>query len=222
MNQDHRMDHRQAWEAIPWVVNGSAGDADRRLVDAHVQVCADCRDELQFQARLHRGIAAGAAPPHDPDPSLQRLWARIDRVEGDADAMALPRSVRSAGAGWSRTRLLAAAVVVQAIGLVAMVGLLRERPATAPYQTLTSPAVAPADGAGRGTLRMVASPRLSIGALQALLERCDLQIVHSSGDGSILTLAPRPGSGAAVESALALLRADPGVALAEPIVAAGR
>ena len=40
--------HRSAWEAIPWLVNGSAGDAQRRSVEAHVRDCDDCRAEGQL------------------------------------------------------------------------------------------------------------------------------------------------------------------------------
>jgi anti-sigma factor RsiW len=38
--------HRRAWDTIPWLVNGSASDAQRRAVEAHLHDCGDCREEL--------------------------------------------------------------------------------------------------------------------------------------------------------------------------------
>ena len=79
--------HRRAWEAIPWVVNGSANAAQRRLLDAHLSGCDDCRLELARQRELQSAIASEPPPAvGDVDTGLQRLFARIDRASGDGQA----------------------------------------------------------------------------------------------------------------------------------------
>ncbi len=206
--------HRRAWDQIPWVVNGSADAADRELVQAHAADCADCADELARQSQLHTAMTDSVLPAHDPSASLQRLLSRIDRVEGDAlgDSPESSASRHRSNSRW--TRWLAAAVVVQAVGLAALAGALFERPRTADYSVLTRSAE-PVAGA---SIRLVPAASLQIGQLQAVLAQAGLQIVDSHGDGSILSLAPRQGAAPmAVPDSLAVLRATPGVLLAEPI-----
>lgn len=97
------------------------------------------------------------------------------------------------------------------------------------YRTLSRPD-ATADSA---TIRLVPAPTLSVGALQELLADAGLRIAGSSTDGTILGLAPvaarsrpdngEPAAGSSAQTAItvARLRAQPGVLLAEPIVAPG-
>lgn len=211
LSEAQRSQHRHAWDLIPWVVNGSAGAAERRVVDAHVAACDDCRAELAFQQRLHAGMADdGAAALPDPGPALQRFWGEVD-AQGD---------VASGPRHRSAMRLLAAAVVVQAIGLAVLGGMLWERPRAADYETLSRAAAASTPAAAAATIRMVPAPALAIGELRSLLARCGVQLVDTSGDGGIFGAVLRADApGATVEAALARLRAEPGVLLAEPIVA---
>ncbi len=222
--------HRRIWDAIPWVVNGSAGSAERERVLAHVAACDACQDEFRFHQQLHAGMQADAPPLPDAEPALQRLWARIDSdSDSDNDGAARrapqPLLAQPVRAGWSRaTRVLAAAVAVQAVGLAALGGALWERPAAAAYQTLSR---SPAPAAGGATIRLVLAPEMRVGTLQALLARTGLRICESSGDGSILGLGPRAGDGRQADAGvgvgndsarvLAELRATAGVLLAEPI-----
>lgn len=195
--------HRRAWDLIPWVVAGSASDEERRCVDEHAAACTDCRDELAFHRQLQAGMSLPANDLPPAEPALQRLLARIDQ------APALPQPVPAHTALWPRA--LAAAVVVQAIGLAVLGGMLLERPRLADYQTLSQAA---APSAAR--IRLVPAPSLRLGELQALLGRTGLQVVHSNADGSILGLAPR-AAGAPLSDLIARLRAEPGVLLAEPV-----
>ena len=47
--------HRLAWDQIPWIVNGSLSETERLVVESHLQACADCREEFEFQ-RLQRCV----------------------------------------------------------------------------------------------------------------------------------------------------------------------
>lgn len=206
--------HRQIWDLIPWVVNGSADAGERERVEEHLRECADCRDEYAFQVRLQAGIAADVAdaPEPDPQPALRRLLARIDldpQREADA-ALRAPGSPRR----WPRGRVLAAVVFAQAIGLALLAAVLlrQERgDADARYRTLTRAA----EDNAAATIRFVPAPTLTLAELQTMLADAGLHIVDSRG--SIYALAPATDRGAATAAAIAHLRAQPGVLLAEPI-----
>ncbi|MBO9664162.1 zf-HC2 domain-containing protein [Dokdonella sp.] len=209
--------HRQLWDLIPWVVNGSADAAERQALEEHLPQCADCREEYAFQTRLHAGIAVEApdAPESDAQAGLRRLFARID-ASADADAFQTavsnatqPRRFRLGSRG------LIAAVVVQAVGLALFAALLLQRErAGAHYETLTS---TPAQ-ASHATIRLVPAPTLTLAELQTILVAEKLQIVESNASGSIYGLAPGADAPAvATAQTIEHLRRQPGILLAEPI-----
>lgn len=239
MSEDLALAHRQIWEAIPWVVNGTASPADRQRVEGHLHACVDCRDEFALHSRLHAGMdidsTAGAAGP-----AFARLLARIeaDADSGDEPFARSPRDDRhavrkgaAAGLSGRWQPALMAAVVVQAIGLAAFGFGWMQRAATggmedtsAPYETLSRVATPTA----AATIRFVPDPNLTMAGLQAILADTGLRIVESSEDSAIYGLAPKAASGGESATALAItvarLRAHPGVLLAEPTgaPAAGR
>lgn len=209
----HNADHRRAWDLICWVAAGSASDADRRFVQAHLDDCADCRDELAFQHRVAAGLHDGAAQAHDPEPALQRLMARIDAGDPrDEQPLPLAAPLPLPGApAW--TRWLAAAVMVQAVGLAAAGAALWNRADGGEYRTLTSPAPAAATAAH---VRLVPAASMNFAGLQALLARHRLALVEASADGRSLGLADA-NAAPDMSALLQRLRAEPGVLLAEPI-----
>jgi len=107
--------HRRAWELIPWVVNGRASGEERRTVEQHLTECGDCREEFDFQMRLHGAMNRPPQPEAGADAaaaaSLQRLWQRIDGEE------ALPVVRRRASGSFARGLL--AAVLIEAVGIAA-------------------------------------------------------------------------------------------------------
>jgi hypothetical protein len=224
--------HRHAWDLIPWLVNGSTGAAERLQVEEHLRDCADCRDEYVFQSRLRDGIGVHTGAVSAPHPALQKLFARIDAE----DAVTGPSNTtrRRAGhdgrRGWMRRRVrwLAAAVVVQSIGLAVigawLYGYTSAPPAgDAHYATLSRGGGRPAPS----VIRFVPSPTLTLGAVQSILQDAQVHIVESNAGGTIYGLAFDDGSDARqggiahaqrIEATLARLRARHGVLLAEPIV----
>jgi len=196
-------EHRRAWDAIPWVVAGSAAMPDVDLVMHHLPHCASCREELEFQQRLHRGLRDAATPEANPEPGLQRLMARIDA----ANTEPMPAAPRTP----NPVRWLAAAVVVQAVGLaaagLAMWGHGRE----GEFRTLSTPEVARV-----ASLRLVPAAGMDFAALRSLLADLKLDIVDAAPDGSSLGLAPADGQAATAQAALPQLRAHAGVRMAEP------
>ncbi len=216
MNNPHRAagDHRRAWDVIPWVVNGSASVAEQRLVDQHVQVCADCRTELARQRSLQAAVAQEMNPLTDVDVGLKRLFKRIDEAT-DHRIAAVPGSL--ARRRWQGTAAinhwLVAAVVVEAMGLSALGVALVLRGAPEPeYQTLTETAPAPK----RATILIVPVPSMQVGELQQQLHALNLTVVFGPSAVGAYALAPNNDQ-PTQEAQIASLRALPGMRLVEPI-----
>jgi anti-sigma factor RsiW len=213
---DTTAEHRRTWDAIPWVVNGSATEDQRRVVEAHVPDCADCRDELARQRELQAAMTSEQATTlTNADAGLKRLFQRIDDAEADAAVASAsapgPRHERRGSARWL-VYGLTMAVVVEAIGISVLgMGLLYRAP---DYQTLSLPAVV--TGA-QATIRIVPTPGLRADELQRLLQGLNLQVVsgpNAVGAYGLASLAP----GAQLDKQLDALRASPGLQLVEPIV----
>jgi hypothetical protein len=205
--------HRQAWELIPWVVNGRASAEQRRVVEEHLVGCADCRDELALQSRIAQAMrGAEPAAPADHAPALRRLWQRID-AEADAESRPPPRR-----RGGIAARGLLAAVVIEALGIAALSAALFDRGrGHAPYVTLS----APAESAPHATIRAVLAPELSLAQLQDLLGESHLQIVGGPSEAGVYSLAPRSlREDLGTPAVLAQLRRHAGVRFAEPVDAA--
>jgi len=200
MNDEAAQVHHELWAMIPWVVNGTADAAQCRRFELHAAGCADCREELAFQRLLLAGMRDEPVPPHSAEPALQRLLTRLDQAEP------LPAVT---GARWPGRRWLVAAVLVQAVGLTALGTMWWERSGSADYETLSRADVTSA------RIRLVPAPHLSLAELQALLIRSQLTIVETDGSATHMGLAPAPGARLSLAQSLALLRAEPGVRLAE-------
>jgi hypothetical protein len=209
-------DHLRAWEALPWVANGRATPEQAAMVADHVARCPDCRAELDWQRRLHAAMSTGAVPGEDDvavEAGLQRLMARLDEP---GERQPLPGTAR----GGSRlTWALAAAVVVQAVGLGVM-GLQLGRlggadpAASGDYRTLSEP-VPPSPPA---TLRVLPDASMTLATWQATLDEQGLQVVAGPNAVGAYALAPAAGAaGRPAAEVLARLRAAPGIRLAEPV-----
>jgi hypothetical protein len=206
--------HRRTWDAIPWVVNGSADEEQRRVVEAHARDCADCRDELARQHELQAAMAQEQATPlTNADAGLKRLFKRMDDAEADAAEVNTPAAAIP-GERRALTRALVygltIAVVVEAIGISVLgMGLLFRSPS---YQTLSLPAAADA----QATIRIVPAPGMRIDELQRLLQGLNMQVVsgpNAVGAYGLAPLSPHP----ALDKQVDALRAAPGMQLVEPI-----
>jgi hypothetical protein len=211
--------HRAAWDAIAWVVNGSATPAQQRLVEQHAQHCADCRSELQRQRELQAAVAAAPTPALEVEAGLGRLFERIDRAGAEAAAPAIRTqwAARSVGTG-RLTHWLLAAVIVEAIGLSALgLGLLARSGAADDYQALAERGAA-VPGA---TIRIVPAPSMRLDELQQTLHALNLQIVSGPNAAGAYGLAPQSQQPSR-DLQLLKLRAVPGMRLVEPLNGEGK
>lgn len=215
--------HAEAWALLPWLANGRIAPEEREWLEAHVAGCAECRAELGAQRKVAQSMStslhAGAdvpAPASDEQKSFNKLWARIEASE--AATVSTGGTGAAPVARTSRTiRWLAAAVVVQAIGL-GVLGVTALRGPAAPSELINvstpeNPLTAPA-------VRLVFAPEASMGTVHMLLEHQGLQLVEGPGlQGNYTAILSKEAvaSGASAESVAAVMKKDPNVSLAEPV-----
>ena len=216
--------HAEAWNLLPWLANGTLQPADREWVEAHVQTCAECRAELAAQRMLSTHLRQVTdempAAASEEQRSFDKLWARIEASES---ATTPASGTGSAGYRASRTvRWLAAAVVVQAVGL-GVLGLSALSGDGAPsddYTLVTREDPRTGAQVQAPTVRLVFAPQASIETINTLLAHQGLEIVAGPGTQGNYTAALSAGaqaSGASAESVAAVMSKDPNVSFAEPV-----
>lgn len=209
---------REIAELLPWWANGSLAGAERAAVEAHLELCAKCRRELERCETERAALRAEASAAPMPHPAqLDRLFARIDAGEtGDDDAPPRGGATRGLFARTPRpVRWLLAAQLFAAIGL-GWLALRTQAPAPAPaaYRAL-SDAERPSRAA---SIRVVFSPDAAESEVRAILLAAGVEIVAGPTPVGAYGLATR--SGVARDAALDLLRSDPRVRFAEPVAGA--
>ncbi len=205
--------HRRVWDAIPWLVNGTAEQALRSAADAHLEQCEDCREELSRQQRLQSAILGDAWKDSGSDAGFALLRARIEAVE-EVSRQAAPQSgFRARRSSRLFVGALAATVVIEGVGIALLgLGLIARDAPTAHFRTLSDART----DARHGEIRIVLAPELRIGELAQLLANLQLEVVGGPNEAGAYTLAPRPAARAR-EDRLARLRATVGVRMVEPI-----
>lgn len=223
-------EHHDVSALLPWYVNDSIDEVQRRRVDAHLEHCAICREDLARDMRVFQGMNVESPIQYMPTASLKRLQARLDGVsagEGlalnDGDAVSNGEAVNhgrngAGNRGWRRGAwlgLMAAsvAVIAVALGLLATDRLIHFRVgSSAPnYYTVTDSS----PRAPEVVIRAVFAPTITLVELQAMLDEAQLSIVSGPTEAGVYSLAAksrRPAS-----SSLALLRTHAAVRFAESI-----
>jgi anti-sigma factor RsiW len=205
--------HRLAWDQIPWIVNGSLSEAERLVVESHLQACADCRQEFEFQRRLATSMEPLGTEDVDSQQSWKRLRARIDATgRSERAGQQGQRRIRNMSGEW--IPWLVAAMVVQAIGLGVLGTVTWSKPTAGTYRTLSAPEVP----TGAATIRVVFSPDMTLGRMQGLLTAAALQVQSGPSSAGVWSLEPaRDSNRAATQVALRELRDSPDVRFAEAI-----
>lgn len=211
--------HAEAWALLPFFANGRIEAADREWVEAHVATCADCRAELASQRQIAGQMNRdGAAPSvNDEQKSFNKLWARIEASESLAASTNVNAGTAHAPRASRAVRWLAAAVVVQAIGLGALgTNAMRDDAPADLYDTVATPEArldAPA-------VRVVFAPQATVETINTLLTHQGLSIVSGPGIRGNFTAELSPdavASGASAESVAQVMSKDPNVSFAQPI-----
>lgn len=209
----------EAARLLPWYVNGTLQAADVERVTSHLERCAICRGDFAHERALRDELKAPTGIEFAPQAGLERTLARIDELTREPPAV-----VASSAAQRRRvtpTQWLAAAVVVQAIGIGVLGAAVAGRgtPGAASYTTLSS--ATPVAAGPR--IRAVFASAMPVADLRSLLATNGLSIVEGPSEAGVFTLAMREsGAGRArVDSLLVALRQNPAVEFAEPASDAG-
>jgi Putative zinc-finger len=238
MTDSHRsrdvQEHRDISALLPWYVNDSLGEPERRRVDSHLQRCANCREDLARELRVFQGMNVETAVEYMPAASLKRLQARLDGISSADTETVAPAGRPDAGdspgvagkpsrrpAAWLGLMAASVAVMAVALGLLAADRWFQFRAhSSAPgYYTVTTPA----PRAPEVVIRAVFAPTITLVELQSLLDEAQLRIVSGPTEAGVYSLAAN--SRRPVSSSLALLRAHTKVRFAEgtqPGMEAGR
>ena len=212
--------HAESWALLPWLATGRIAADDREWVEAHVQTCAECRAELAAQrmiaTQVQREEAVPAASAADEQRSFNKLWARIEASESATTPAADVRGPVAVARSSRTVRWLAAAVVVQAIGLGVLGMTLRGT--SAPDRFVTVAQVEPRIDAP--AVRLVFAPGASMTTINTLLAHQGLSIVSgpgASGNYTAVLSADAVASGASAESVASVISKDPNVSFAQPV-----
>jgi hypothetical protein len=214
-NDDAR-EHQEISTLIPWYVNGSLDELGRQRVDAHLLLCASCNDDLARDRRVYQVMTAETAVEYMPAASLKRLQARLDAIDGAADAQerletAASEEPRRRSMPWQG--LMAASVAVMAVALSLLAAdrwlQFRARAAQPNYYTVTTSATRAPDE----VIRAVFAPTITLVELQGILDEAQLRIISGPTEAGVYSLAAN--SHRPVSSSLALLRAHAKVRFAE-------
>lgn len=202
-----------AWELMPAVLLDSATEEENTWLIAHVAKCASCSAEFAQQNRLRRALALPSAVKLDANAGLQRLLGRLDAPE-QASAPAPPAARRSGS--WT-VRALAAAALVQAIGLGVM-GVRLATPAPShDYRTLSSATAQPVP---QGAIRVVPDAKMTVADWDRLLHAQQLQVIGGPNEMGAYTVVPaQPQPPAQPQQTVQQLRANPGIRMAEIVSA---
>jgi len=192
--------HELTQTLLPWYVSGELDGGELELVEAHLRECAECRGEFRLEHRLGQAVAG---LPFDADLG----WTQIrNRIAAQQERQGLTGLIRQAFSNGARTGWAIAAQVVLAVGAIGML-LPLTRPAE--YHALGAPRPAPA-----GDVIVVFRPEARAEDLSRALRDSGARLVDgpTAADAYVLSVAPaeRP-------AALAKLRADGVVAMAEPV-----
>jgi hypothetical protein len=208
----------EAARLLPWFINGTLAASDVERVARHLERCAVCRDDVSYERGVRAAMKDGAANvEYAPQAGLERTLSRIDELTREAPAASsapVARTTRRI----TPTQWLAAAVVVQAIGLgvlgTSLVGRSAPGQPPAAYQTLSSPAPV-ASGAH---IRAVFAPATPVDELRSLLGATRLAIVAGPSEAGVFTLAALDPAvdTAHLDAVIAVLRHSSSVAFAEP------
>jgi putative zinc finger protein/fervidolysin-like protein len=210
--------HRDAAELLPWLVNGTLDGGERERVESHLAQCVACRRELEAVRALQAAVASDERDPAVAS-ALARLHARLDEEEAGYGPRRLVhmlmRRWQEARPTMRRTLAAQFALILVLAGALGIV-VATSGPVPALYRTLgDTPTVMP----GRPTIVVVFKGEHAEQEIRRLLLSLNARVVDGPSSVGAYRLELREGG---QQEALALLRADPAVAFAEPMPAQGR
>lgn len=195
--------HDEAEELIPWYASGQLHARDRLLVEEHLSSCAHCRDQLSLERRLIQEFRSFT-------PEVDAGWARLrKRIAPQRRQRAEPNTVWRMMRHPAVATLAAAQLAFLVMGAVILLWLSRPT-----YQALGSTPPSPT-----ADVIVMFRADATIEDVKSTLKAANASIVDGPTDADAYLLhVPEQRR----KLALARLRADDAVQMAEPIDAGPR
>jgi anti-sigma factor RsiW len=209
---ENSAEHHEVFALLPWYVNSTLEEADRERVEAHLDNCTICREDLAAQQRICEAIEAQPALDYMPVASLKRLQARLDAQGESAPAPAPPQEQATNRTPWRGLMAASIAAMAVAVALFAADRWVLEARLQPSYRTVTSSVPRPQGE----VIRAVFSPTITLVELQTILDEAQLRIVSGPTEAGVYSLASN--STLTVHASLALLRQHSTVRFAEGTV----
>jgi anti-sigma-K factor RskA len=202
--------HKEAEELLPWYATGQIEAEEQALVERHLATCAHCRRQLAFERRMVDEFAAMT-------PEIDSGWARLrERLEpqsqpsGKARESWWDKSVRDAAAAWrGLSHPAVAAVAFAQLAFVIVAGSVLLSLSRPSYRALGS-----APPPQSANVIAMFRPDTSEVQMRELLRTSGASMAGGpTPTDAYLLRVPAPSR----DRALARLRADRQVLMAEPI-----
>ncbi len=194
--------HDQAEELLPWYATGQLDPVDRTLVETHLATCAPCRSKLSAERLLIDEFQSLS-------PEIDSGWARLrSRIEARERARF---SIGGALAGFWHllTRPAVATLATAQIAFLILAAAVLQTMSRPDYQALGAPQAAAA-----ANVIVMFRPEAREADLRGALEASGASLVGGpTATDTYLLHVPADSR----PSALAKLRADANVTLAQPI-----
>jgi anti-sigma factor RsiW len=195
--------HSETEALLPWYATGELDGSDRARVEQHLALCAHCQRQLAIERRVAEEVQAFL-------PEVDTGWLRLRERIAVPDAPRPNRIRRTAAEIGALLRRPAIAVLAAAqIAMLLLAVAIAPTLSRPEYQALGSAGPAPA-----ANVIVMFRPDASEREIRAALRTSGASLVGgpTSADAYLLSV---PADGRA--SALAKLRADKDVTMAEPI-----
>lgn len=203
--------HQKTQELLPWLVNGTLEGEEAVEVEQHLRSCPACREELE-SLRVMRSAYVESELAPGAEAALARLRPRLDEA---VPASPSPDRIRAQPGRpgqmpvWVKLALAAQFGAIFALGW----GMLQPDRTGLEYHALA--ASAPARPVG--SLVVVFDPETPQRDVARILRQSGARIVDGPTASNGLVLSVERGD---LQAALARLRAERAVVLAEPLQAA--
>jgi hypothetical protein len=181
-------DHEAA-TLLPWYVNGTLTQEERRAVEDHLASCAICPDELVALLKVQAGLRRSLAEAPDPSAALwQKVKGQIAKAPAATDRSAPRTGGQQDRSTWAwlvdrirpalRPGWALAALVLIALQVAVIVGLVARGPSgrSLEYRTLTGPTISGQPSGPRARLRVAFKEeavekaiRAALGELRAII-----------------------------------------------------
>ncbi len=177
------MTHPEIEQLLPWYLNGTLGDGERRAVADHLRQCAECFRELDALEEIEVAVRDAAREAPEPSPFLlTRALASIDEYERERAGTRRPWLV------WWRPlpKLVRVALVVQLAAIIGLGSYLVASRDRQRYSTAGSGIQAPQ--AGRARIAVMFQPSATEARIREALQALGASIVSGPSALGLYTI----------------------------------